>query len=54
MLALPARLGVRWVVILLIMVAAVGAYGRVLTTARPMPPSQAPTPGNAMASTTPR
>ncbi|WP_042378195.1 hypothetical protein [Streptacidiphilus melanogenes] len=49
-LALPARAGLRWLVILVVMVAAMSAYGRVLTTAPPMPPSQAPThtatPGN--------
>jgi hypothetical protein len=42
-LALPARMGVRWLVILLIMVVATGVYGRVLATAPPFPPSQAPT-----------
>jgi len=41
-LSLPARLHVRWLVILLVTAAAMGAYGRVLVTAPPMPPSQAP------------
>ncbi|MFJ2732690.1 hypothetical protein [Streptomyces sp. NPDC087317] len=44
-LSLPARLHVRWLVILLVTVAVMGAYGRVLVTARPMPPSQAPAAG---------
>jgi hypothetical protein len=42
-LALPARAGLRWLAILAVMVAAMGAYGHVLTTAPPMPPSKAPT-----------
>ena len=45
MLSLPARLHVRWLVILLVAVAVMGAYGRVLVTAQPMPPSKAPAAG---------
>ncbi|MGW5127152.1 hypothetical protein ACWEQ7_24515 [Streptomyces sp. NPDC004069] len=41
-LSLPARLHVRWLVILLVTVAVMGVYGRALITAEPMPPSQAP------------
>ncbi|WP_042417983.1 hypothetical protein [Streptacidiphilus anmyonensis] len=42
LLTLPARLGVRWLVIAFVMVAAFGVYGRILVTAPPMPPSKAP------------
>ena len=45
MLSLPARLHVRWLVILLVTAAVMGAYGRVLVTAHPMPPSEAPATG---------
>ncbi|MBY8881790.1 hypothetical protein [Actinacidiphila acidipaludis] len=41
-LSLPARLHLRWLVILLVTGVAMGAYGRVLLTAPPMPPSRAP------------
>jgi hypothetical protein len=41
-LSLPARLHLRWLVILLVTVAVMGAYGRVLLNAAPMPPSKAP------------
>jgi hypothetical protein len=41
-LSLPARLRMRWLLILAVMVVAMGAYGRVLVTAQPMPPSKAP------------
>jgi len=44
-LSLPARLHVRWLVILLVTAAVMGAYGRVLVTADPMPPSKAPAEG---------
>ena len=53
-LALPARLGVRWLVILLVMVAAMGAYGQTLVTAPPMPPSQVPTHAAGPPTATPR
>ncbi|MCL2730328.1 MAG: hypothetical protein FWE15_09940 [Actinomycetia bacterium] len=42
-LSLPARLHLRWLVILLVTAAVMGAYGRVLLDAAPMPPSKAPT-----------
>ncbi|MGW3245141.1 hypothetical protein [Streptomyces sp. NPDC001070] len=42
-LSLPARLHVRWLVILAVMVVAMGAYARVLMTAPAMPPGKAPT-----------
>ncbi|WP_225848709.1 hypothetical protein [Streptomyces sp. HPF1205] len=42
-LSLPARLHLRWLVIVLVTAAVMGAYGRVLLTAAPMPPSKAPT-----------
>jgi hypothetical protein len=42
MLSLPARLHLRWLVILVVTAAVMGAYGRVLVTASPMPPSKAP------------
>jgi hypothetical protein len=45
LLSLPARLHLRWLVIALLMAAAVAVYGRVLTTAPPMPPSRAPQTG---------
>ena len=41
-LSLPARLHVRGLVILAVMVVVMGAYGRVLVTAPPMPPSKVP------------
>lgn len=44
-LALPARMHMRWLVILVLTAAALGAYGRVLMTAAPMPPSKAPAAG---------
>lgn len=42
-LSLPARLHLRWLVILVLTAAVMGAYARVLVTAAPMPPSEAPT-----------
>jgi hypothetical protein len=42
MLSLPARLHLRWLVILVVTAAVMGAYGRVLLDAAPMPPSKAP------------
>lgn len=42
-LSLPARLHLRWLVILVVTAAVMGAYARVLVTAAPMPPSKAPT-----------
>jgi hypothetical protein len=42
LLSLPARLHLRWVLILAVMVVAMGAYGRTLATAPPMPPGKAP------------
>lgn len=41
-LSLPARLHLRWLVILVVTAAVLGAYGRVLLNAAPMPPSKAP------------
>lgn len=41
-LSLPARLHLRWLVILVLTAAVMGAYARVLVTAAPMPPSRAP------------
>lgn len=41
-LALPARLHLRWLVILVVLAAAMGAYARVMVTASPMPPGKAP------------
>ncbi|WP_329128725.1 hypothetical protein OG552_01000 [Streptomyces sp. NBC_01476] len=46
LLSLPARLHLRWLVIAVLMVAAVTLYGRVLVTSPPMPPSRAPQTGN--------
>ncbi|WP_225846619.1 hypothetical protein [Streptomyces sp. HPF1205] len=54
LLSLPARLHVRWLVIALVMAAAVGLYGRVLATAPPMPPTRAPQTGTATSSPPPR
>jgi hypothetical protein len=42
LLSVPARLHLRWLMILVVMAAAMGAYGRVLVTATPMPPSKPP------------
>lgn len=42
MLSLPARLHLRWLVILVVTTAVMGMYGRVLATSGPMPPSRAP------------
>ncbi|MGK4585141.1 hypothetical protein [Kitasatospora sp. HPMI-4] len=42
LLSLPARLRVRWALIALVMVTAMGAYGYLLVSAPPMPPSRAP------------
>jgi hypothetical protein len=42
-LSLPARLHLRWLVILVVTAAVMGAYARVLVTAAPMPPSKTPT-----------
>jgi hypothetical protein len=42
LLSVPARLHLRWLMILVLMAAAMGAYGRVLVTATPMPPSKPP------------
>ena len=42
-LALPARMHLRWLVILVVTAAAMGLYGHVLLTAAPMPPGKAPT-----------
>ncbi|WP_327289771.1 hypothetical protein [Streptomyces sp. NBC_01198] len=46
-LSLPARMHVRWLVILVVTAAAMGAYGHVLLTASPMPPGRAPSAGTA-------
>jgi hypothetical protein len=43
----------RWLVILVVTAAAMGAYGHVLLTAAPMPPSQAPTADTAPPAGTP-
>ena len=53
MLSLPARLHLRWLVIVLMMVVAIGLYAHVLTTASPMPPSKAPEMGSATSSPPP-
>lgn len=42
LLSVPARLHLRWLMILVVMAAAMAAYGRVLVTAAPMPPSRPP------------
>ncbi|CAG7652367.1 hypothetical protein [Actinacidiphila bryophytorum] len=44
-LALPARMHLRWLVILVVTGAVMGAYGHALLTAAPMPPSKAPAAG---------
>ncbi|MEU2742543.1 hypothetical protein ABZ656_46535 [Streptomyces sp. NPDC007095] len=44
-ISLPARLHLRWLVILVVTAAVMGAYGRVLVTASPMPPGKAPAAG---------
>jgi hypothetical protein len=44
LLSVPARLHLRWLMILVVMAAAMAAYGRVLITAAPMPPSKPPSP----------
>ncbi|MFE0509129.1 hypothetical protein [Streptomyces sp. NPDC058964] len=41
-LSVPARLHLRWLVIFVVTAAVMGLYARVLVTASPMPPSQAP------------
>lgn len=41
-LSLPARLHMRWLVILLVLTAAMGLYAHVLMTSGPMPPSRPP------------
>jgi hypothetical protein len=46
-LSLPARMHLRWLVILVVTAAAMGAYGHVLLTAAPMPPGKAPAAGTA-------
>ncbi|MFG1805584.1 hypothetical protein [Streptomyces sp. NPDC049040] len=46
-LSLPARLHMRWLVILVVTAAVMGAYGHVLLTAAPMPPGKAPAAGTA-------
>jgi hypothetical protein len=43
----------RWLVILVVTAAAMGAYGHVLLTAAPMPPSKAPAAGTASPASTP-
>lgn len=48
MLSLPARLHLRWLVIVVVLAAAMGAYARVLVTATPMPPSKAPVVGSSV------
>ena len=47
LLSLPARMHLRWLVIALVMAAALGLYGRALLTAPPVPPSRAPQTGTA-------
>ncbi|WP_055587362.1 hypothetical protein [Peterkaempfera griseoplana] len=42
LLSLPARLRVRGLLILAVMLVAMGAYGRAMVTAPPMPPGKAP------------
>lgn len=54
LLSLPARLHLRWLVILVVMAAAAAVYGRTLLTASPMPPSRAPQTGTATYSPSPR
>jgi hypothetical protein len=44
-LSLPARLHLRWLVILVVTAAVMAVYGRVLVTSAPMPPSKAPASG---------
>jgi hypothetical protein len=51
MLSLPARMHLRWLVILVVLVAALGAYARVLATAGPMPPGKAPVVGTTVVGT---
>jgi hypothetical protein len=51
LLALPARLGVRWPVIAAVVLAAAGLYLHVLLTAPPMPPGQLPAPGGGIQAT---
>jgi hypothetical protein len=46
LLSLPARLHLRWLVIAVLVAAAVGLYGRILLTSAPMPPSRAPQTGS--------
>ena len=41
-LSLPARMHLRWLVILAVFAGAMGLYAHVLLSAPPMPPSQAP------------
>lgn len=53
MLSLPARLHLRWLMIALVMVVALGLYAHVLTTASPMPPGKAPETGSATSSPPP-
>jgi hypothetical protein len=53
LLSLPTRLHLRWLVIAVVMAAAVALYGRVLLTAPPMPPSRAPETGSATSSPPP-
>jgi hypothetical protein len=48
MLSLPARMHLRWLVILVVLLGAMGAYARVLVTASPMPPSKAPVVGSSV------
>ncbi|MYS24873.1 hypothetical protein GA0115240_17082 [Streptomyces sp. DvalAA-14] len=54
LLSLPARLHLRWLVIAVLLAAAVGLYGRVLLTSAPMPPSRAPQTGTPTSSPPPR
>ncbi|NJP46171.1 hypothetical protein [Actinacidiphila epipremni] len=52
-LSLPARLHIRWLVILVVTGAAMAAYAHVLLTAPPMPPSHPPHPPNPPAAASP-
>ncbi|GAA1228373.1 hypothetical protein GCM10009665_18500 [Kitasatospora nipponensis] len=47
-LSLPARLGIRWPFIAVVMLATMGAYLHLLLTAPPMPPGQVPASDTAV------
>jgi len=54
LLSLPARLHLRGLLILAVMLVVMGAYGRAMVTAAPMPPGKAPAVEQTAGTTTAR